>query len=428
MQKVYVHLVKYRLAYLGLAILLTFYVAAAHTTVFNGFFSGDASHHCCKGMDFYQVPNGAYAFWHGGSLDGRPLPGELVYAQGYFVNDNVYHPIFTLTLGSWLMQFNPEQAFSAWILLKLGITLVATAYFLWSFRESKYIGFAVFILCANCTQYLEIAIGQFQAALNVFLLLLLVNLAKQRSKVWGGVLYCLTLLTKPIGFLWLWVLLCKRHFKVALIGGIAFVLCTGAFVINGSGNYYLANLTAHFLYPSEAGPNQIITLLALLRYTTHWPDIVLKGIQDIVLICVLFFSSCKRVHISKGIFLAVVYYLFFYDFVFEYHYTTLAPVIAVCIVCCPEFQTWLARCFALLTCLPSAFVLLSFWHVNVTFDSFYGANPGTLAWQWMVASKVVPVLLLTASVLAPDVVPIYRQVKAFWLALRRTNREMEVFG
>ena len=428
MHNIYAHLVKYKLAYLGVAILLTFYAAAAHTAVFSGLFSGDASHHCCKGMDFYQVPNGTFAFWHGGSLSGRPLPDGRVYAQGYFVNDNVYHPFFTLALGYWLIQFNPEQAFSAWLLLKLGITLVATGYFLWSFRESKYIGFATLVLCANCTQYLEIVIGQFQAALNVFLLLLLINLAKRQSKAWGAILYCLTLLVKPIGFLWIWVFLWKRHVKVALLGGLAFVLCTVVFLFNGSGLYYLANLQAHFLYPSEAGPNQIITLLAWLRYTTHWPDIMLKGIQDVVLISFLLISSLKRTHISKGIFLAVVYYLFFYDFVFEYHYTTLAPVVAVCIVCCPGFQTRLARCFALLTCLPSAFGLLNLWHIDTTFDSFYGANPGTLAWQWLVASKVVPVLLLTVTVLAPDAVPIYKQMKAFWLALRQANREMEVFG
>ena len=428
MQNMYTHLNKYRLAYLGLAILLLFYVSASQTALFNGFFSGDSSHHCCKGMDFYQVPNGAYAFWHGGSLTGQPLSDGSVYARGYFVNDNVYHPLFTLVLGSWLIQFSPEQSFHAWMLLKLGLTLVATGYFLWSFRESKYIGFAVFILLANCTQYLEIAIGQFQAALNIFLLLFLVQLVKKQGTIWGGMLYCLTLLTKPIGFFWLWVLFCKRRFNVALLGGLLFVLCSVPFLLNGSGLYYITNLTSHFLYPSEAGPNQIITLLALLRYSTHWPDIVLKGIQDVALVLVLFFSSLKRVHISKGIFLAVVYYLSFYDFVFEYHYTTLAPVIAVCIVCCPEFQTRVARFFALLTCLPSAFVLLSYWHIDVTPDSFYGLNPGVLAWQWMVVSKVVPLLCLSISVLAPDVVPAYKQIKTFWLTLRKTNREMEVFG
>lgn len=103
-------------------------------------------------------------------------------------------------------------------------------------------------------------------------------------------------------------------------------------------------------------------------------------------------------------------------------------MIAVCLLCCPEFQTRLSRCLVLLTCLPSAFVLLNLWHIDVTLDSFYGPNPGTLGWQWMVVSKVGPVLLLTLSVLARDIVPVYKQAKVVWKELRKMNRKMEMFG
>lgn len=419
---------KYYLIYLGVIIQLLFYISAYRTGWFNGLFTGNSIHHCCRGMDFYQVPNGAYSFWRQGDLTGKPLPNGFKYSAGHFANLNVYHPLFTLTIGSWLIQFNPDQAFYAWMFLKLVITLAVTGYFFWSFRESKYVNFAVFVLLANCTQYLEIAIGQFHAILNAFLLLLLVNLVKRRNSVWGGLLYCLTLLVKPIGLLWLWIFLCKQRFRVAFVGLGMFVVCTGVFLFNGSGSYYMTNLMNNILYPIDGGPNQIITLAALLHYSTSWPDIVLKGIQYAVLVIVFFFSSLKRVHISKGIFLAVVYYLLFYDLVFEYHYTSLAPVIAVCIVCCPEFQTRLSRVLVLLTCLPSAFALLNYWHIDVKLDSFFGPNPGALGWQWMVVSKVVPVILLVVTVMVPDAVPAYKQLKVFWISLRKLNGELGFFG
>jgi len=235
---------------------LLYFISAFHTGWWNGLFTGNSIQHCCQGMDFYQVPNGAYAFWHHGSLIGQKLLDGSVYATGYVVNDNVYHPLFTLTMGSVFLLLSPNQAFFAWMILKLIITLVGTAYFFWSFRDRKYIGLAVFVLLANATQYLEIAIGQFQSLLNVFLLLLLINLVKRQSGLWGGILYCLSLLVKPVGFLWLWVLLCKRRFKVTLVGGIFFVACTLIFLFTGSGSYYLTNLTAHLLV-SMSRPNDM---------------------------------------------------------------------------------------------------------------------------------------------------------------------------
>jgi hypothetical protein len=343
------------------------------------------------------------------------------------VNSNVYHPFFTLVVGTPLLLLSPTQAFYAWMIVKLLFTLAVTAYFFWSFRKEKYIGLAVFVLLANASQYLEIAISQFQSVLNVFLLLLLIALVKNQSERWGGVLYCLTLLVKPIGILWLGVLLCKHQCKLVLIGICLFAVLTGVFLINGSGSYYLNNLSTRLLSTSTDGPVQIITLRALL-YSTPLPGIAITVIDGMALALVLFFGSLKRVHVTKGMFLAVVYYLCFYDLVYEYQWTSLAPVIAMCLVCCPEFQTRLSRCLILLTCLPSAFVLLNYWHINVTVDSIYGPYPGTLGWQWMVVSKVGPVLLLTISVLAKDVVPAYKEVKTFWKVLRKVNRSMEVFG
>lgn len=283
-----------------------------------------------------------------------------------------------------------------------------------------------FALLANAEQYLEMAIAQFQGVFNVLLLLFLIALVKHQSKRLCGVLYCLTLLVKPIGLLWIGVLLCKRRFNVAFIGGLLFVAATALFFFVGG--YYLNNLSTHLFSPNIGGPNQIITLQALLHYSAPLPSWLLKGIKYAALSLVLFCSALKRVQIAKGIFLAVVYYLLFYDLTYEYQWTRLAPGIAVCLVCYPEFQTRLSRFCIVLTCLPSAFFLLNLWHIDIAIDTFYGTSPGTLAWQWMVVSKVTPVLLLSFSVLAGDIMPAFKQIKAFLYAMRKVNRSLEVFG
>ena len=59
---------------------------------------------------------------------------------------------------------------------------------------------------------------------------------------------------------------------------------------------------------------------------------------------------------------------------------------------------------------------------------YLGLIPGATAWEWMVASKLLPLLLLLASVLSPDVKPIFAQMKALWRALRQANERLEVFG
>jgi hypothetical protein len=46
----------------------------------------------------------------------------------------------------------------------------------------------------------------------------------------------------------------------------------------------------------------------------------------------------------------------------------------------------------------------------------------------MVVSKVTPVLLLSFSVLAGDIIPAFKQIKAFLYAMRKVNRSLEVFG
>src|SRR5437588_13101034 len=98
-KKLWLSLVKNKLIYLGLLITILFYISAYWTKWFDYFFSGSSLHLCCRGLDFYQVPNGAYAYMHGGSLSGSLAHGVKAYSSGYYGNANVYHPLFTLLVG-----------------------------------------------------------------------------------------------------------------------------------------------------------------------------------------------------------------------------------------------------------------------------------------------------------------------------------------
>ena len=428
MDKLYTHLKKYFLIYLGLVIYLLFFVSVAWTGWFDIFFSGAALHDGAKGIDFYQLPNGAWAFWHGGSLNGDPLANKSQYANHFFSNRNVYHPFFTLTLGSLLAQFDPAQSPYIWLWSKLFISLLVIAYFFWSFRLSKYIGFAVFILLANFSIYLELAAWQFHFILNMLLLLFLIMLVKRRPVLLSGFLHCLEMLVKPIGLLFVPTLLLKRRWKTVLLGTVLFALCTVPFLFSGVGKYYSDNLLMNLSSSGTLGPNQIITFAALLHYTTHWPDFVYQAIQNSSLFLVVFLCTLRRTSITKAVFLYLAYYLCFYEQVFEYQWSSLAYVLAVCVVTCPEFQTRLSRFCIVLICLPGCFILLNHLHIDVKDMGYLGLIPGATAWEWMVVSKLIPLFLLLVSILAADCKPTFKQVKAFWNALRKVNDHLDLFG
>ena len=59
---------------------------------------------------------------------------------------------------------------------------------------------------------------------------------------------------------------------------------------------------------------------------------------------------------------------------------------------------------------------------------YLGLIPGATAWEWMVVSKLIPLFLLLVSILAADCKPTFKQVKAFWNALRKVNDHLDLFG
>src|SRR5262249_24354911 len=149
-----------------------------------------------------------------------------------------------LLLGSFLILFPPAASFYVWMFIKLCVNLALWAYFFISLRERKYVYLATFLSLINATQYLESAISQFQFVLNTMLLLMLIVLAKRENSPLGGFFYFLTLITKPIGLLWIPLFIFKRQWNVLVIGFGLFVIATGLFLFNHVGDYYVNNLWA----------------------------------------------------------------------------------------------------------------------------------------------------------------------------------------
>lgn len=432
---------RYILLGIGLLIHMAFFISASSTKWFNYFFSGSSLHLCCRGMDFYQIPNGAYSYWHGGSLSVTQDTTHYLYGVGFpAVNANVYHPALTLLLGSFLILFSPAASFYVWMFIKLFVNLALLTYFFISFRDSKYIYLATFLALINSTQYLEIEISQFQFILNTMLFLMLIALAKNEKSPLSGLFYFLTLISKPIGLLWIPLFFFKRQWKMLLIGLSLFVIATGIFLFNHSGDYYVENLLGNFFTPNNSGPIQIFTLDALLRYSTSLPDSILTALKLSCLALVIIISAFKRVSLQTGIFLAIAYYLLFYDMTFEYHYSTLIPILAICLVTRPEFQKISSRICIIFISLPNVLFLLHLlysWHFKLgpfdatqtmTMDPYLGPDPTVLGWQLCVLSRIIPVIALTICVVKPFVVPIAKDLSAFIRTIGKVNQELEVFG
>lgn len=421
------HVRTYPLLYTGILIHALFYISVLGPGWLNIFFSDPATHYHDQGVDFLQVVRGAWAWWHGGLLTGAPLANGTMYAPvHYFVNSNEYHPLFTLLVGSVLMLMSPGVSYAAWIVIKLCVDVCVLWYFWREFRHEKYAQLAMFLMLANMDMYMELAAGQYHFLLNMAILLMLIALHKNK-RVAATVAYAVALLIKPMGLLFVPALALKKHWRMAFVALDVFIVATVPFVLNGSGMYYVSNLWDNIVHPVLVGSSQILTLNALLRRSTSWPAWIYQSIQYGCLALAAVLPASKRVHLNKAIFFAVVYFLLFYNLIYEYDYSTLGYVCAVCLLTLPEFQTRFSRVCLVLLCLPTCFVVLRIAHVDVISSTVFGVYPNVAGWRIVVLSKIVPVLALCVSVLAGDV-----RFWAKWLALniqkaRRVNKNNNYF-
>ncbi len=395
---------KSKLLILGFLIYFLFNISALKTNWFDYFFFGSSIHYCCQGLDFYGIPNGVYSFIHGGDLSGSDLPkGLKPYSVDIVSNPNDYHPLIALVVGIFLIMFSPVVSFYLWMIVKIFITIAVVYYVYKNFLHNKYLNLAIFLFLINFSQYNEIRISQYQFIFNIFLLLFLINLVKNKSGSGNGVLYFLTLIAKPISLLLLPILIIKRNFLVAIVGISLFLISTISFNIVGVGQHFTNNLMNHLASPRIPDSIDFMSLDALMRRTFNLSSELIKYIKYIVLIGIYVISLSKKTNITMSIFLISVYFLFFYDHVFQYHFSILGPVLAICLLTLPEFQTKIARILILIINLPSVFFLLRIFNFQFIFDPVYGPNPTIAGWQIVSFFQILPILLLTIVVLIPQI-------------------------
>lgn len=398
---------------IALAILIqfSFFISAIWTGWYDYFFFGSSLHYCCQGLDFYSIPNAAFAFFHQGDLTGNLPVGIQPYSIDIFTNSNVYHPLFTIMLGSFFLLFKAKFAFYLWMGIKLIINLGLAYYLYQTFKTNRFIGLAIFIFLANFSQYNDIKISQYQYLTNIFLFLLLIELAKKGSQFRIGFFYFLTLLVKPIGLLWAPVLLIKKQYIPLISGLTLFILSTIPFLITGSGNYYLYNLLSHLTNPILTNTIDIMSLNALLRYIFKTSPDFLSVLKFLFLGIVTLLAFYKTVDLTKIIYLLILYFLFFYDLVYQYHYSILIPVFTICLLTCKDFQNRFARILLFIISLPHIFFILRFFQIGFKDDPFLGPNPTWFGWTLVNIFQITPLILLAIIVFRADIITIIQDLK-----------------
>lgn len=391
-----------KLLILGIIIYTTFNISALGPHWYDFFFFGSSIHHCCIGLDFYQVPNAAYALFHGGDLTGRLPNGIIQYSQNYMTNSNPYHPILTIVLGGFFILFSPDISINLWLVIKIFITLAAVYYIFREFKDNKYLNLALFLFLINPSQYNDIKISQYQFIFNIFLLFFLINLAKNKDKLNGGILLFFTLISKPISLLWIPILFIKRKYSVLCTGLFLFTISTLTFNILGLGRYFTDNILYHMLTPMQTKNIDFMSFEAILRNSFGFSMEAIKILKIIVLTTIYLISIPRRISIIKIIFLLILYFLFFYDLLFQYHFSVLGPLLCVCLLALPEFQTKLSRILIVITNLPNAFFIFRLFKIGIISNPALGTDPTFQTQQIISIFQFVPIITLVAVVLIPD--------------------------
>lgn len=297
---------------------LFFYISAYFTHTLDPFFA-----HATIGQDFFQIPNGAYAFLHGGTLTGYLPKGAAPYIDCCGVNHNVYHPLFTLLVGIPLQVLPPWTAMIVWAFVHIMVMAILVC-FLWRrFHKHKYIYFALSLLLLNANNYYEIWLTQYQFLVNFFTILFLYESIEHGDTGKAGLWLFFSLLVKPIGLLWIIPLLFYKRFKTVIIGFGVFLLVTGVFAVFPFtfGQYYITNFIAvsRAIIPTH-------NIYSIIYLIPSFPLMDLKLLSIVIAVGLLVFQISKKPPLFTVIALWTGYQLIFYPLVYHYQYTILAGV------------------------------------------------------------------------------------------------------
>lgn len=403
---------KSKVLLLGFLIYFLFNISALKTHWFDYFFFGSSVHYCCQGLDFYGIPNGVYSFTHGGNLSGDNLPKEIKpYSEEHTSNPNDYHPLTSLSIGSFLILFNPEKSFYVWTIVKIFITLITSYYIFKNFKNYKHINFSLFIFLTNFSQYNEIRISQYQFLFNISLIYFITTIIKNKNNFEGGIIYFISLIAKPISLLWIPLLILKRRITIATIGVFLFTISTLTFYIMGIGEHFVNNLFHHIFNPRIPDSIDFMSLDALIRSFFHVKGDEIKILKIIFLFLIYLISINKKTHILTPIFLLSVYFLFFYDNLFQYHFSILGPILSMCILLLPNFQLRISKFLIILISLPTIFFILRFLNIEFNFDPTYGPNPTLVGWQIVSFFQLLPIAILSVIIYLKELLEIPQKIK-----------------
>ena len=292
---------------------LLYYVSAYFTHTLDPFFV-----HVTIGQDFFQIPNAAYAFLHGGTLTGGLPYGLAPYINCCSVNPNVYHPLFTLLIGVPLQLLPPWTAMTVWAVVHIIVMAILVVFLRNKFRTHPYLYLALGLLLINPYNYYEIALTQYQFLFNFFTTFFLYEVMKKGDTTKAGVWLLLSLLVKPIGLLWIIPLLLYKRQRTVAIGLGIYAGMTILFSLFPFGQYYLKN----FLFVSTAtAPSH--NIYAIVHLIPTFPLQYIKAASIMIAIGLILLQIKKRPNLFILITLWVGFQLIFYTLSYHYQYSIL---------------------------------------------------------------------------------------------------------
>lgn len=307
---------------LAAALHLTFYISAHRTGWFGIFFD-----HVTRGQDFFQIPNGAKAFLQGGTLVGHPPSGIMRYAECCGVNDNVYHPLFSLLIGIPLQTLQPWTAFMIWTGIHLLISIGILVYVWHAFRRHPLLVPALTLYLANSYHYYEIQHAQFHFLITAAFIVMFLELHRRGDNYLSGFLLAFSLLVKPVGFLYVIPLLLAGHWRTVGIGTGLFVASTLPLFAWAPGKYYVDNIIDAMgtVYPSY-------NLMALVRVfpEIHLTDITF--IRNACAVALLVYQIWRKPPVPVILMLWSIFQLLFYSGVYHYYFAMTSGLILVALV------------------------------------------------------------------------------------------------
>jgi len=379
---------KHILILAGIGVHVLFYLSLWHKSHFlNRFFPAGQLHFNYIGLDFLQVPCGAYTFFRGGDMMGITKDGGDLQCQETH-NKNVYHPVFTVVVGGFLQLFSKNVAVLLWQILKLLVTMTLGVYLFRVFKDHQGLPFALFIFFSAFDQYHEIKIAQFQFYLNALLTLFLISMAQKRD--FRTITYNVVgMLVKPVGLLYLPIIFIKKKWKLGFYTLLLFMALTIPWYFFDSSSYYFNNIFTRLKTVPWPFPDMYNMAAFLYKYGIWSP--ALKWVYYLLIALIAWRTKLSFLSLA---FLAISGFHFFDYNVYQYHYTMLIPFFVLGPLLEKEWDHVSIKFLIVICSLPSIFIFYQIFGIHSK-----GGDLLETGWPLLNISKWLPLLILNLLIL-----------------------------